>query len=160
MNTEAPKLLRGPTREVRSQVFDSAAFFHFENSFWAARHEPHVLLVHFADLKADRDGEMRRIADFLDIKTPEDLWPELVAAAGFNAMKSKSKELMPSAHMLFQGGGDSFLHKGTNGRWEGVVDPEDLGRYDAKVKAEFSPALANWVANGRMAAGDPRTSED
>ena len=42
-------------------------------------------------------GEMRRIAKFLDIEVAETLWPKLIAAAGFEAMKSKAAELMPSA---------------------------------------------------------------
>ena len=36
-------------------------------SWWSSRDEPLVLLVHFADLLADLDGEMRRISDFLSI---------------------------------------------------------------------------------------------
>ena len=137
-----------------------AGFFHIENSFWKARHEPNVLLVHYQDMKTDREGEMRRIADFLDIDIPESLWPELVEAAGFDAMKKKADELLPNAGMIFEGGGNTFLHKGTNGRWEGVVDPEDLARYEAKVAAQFSPALAEWVAKGRLATVDPRLAPD
>ena len=60
-----------------------------ENSYWAARHDPNVLMVHYADLKVDREGEMRRIADFLGISIPESVWPSLVAAAGFEEMKSR-----------------------------------------------------------------------
>ncbi len=49
------------------------------------------------DLKADLDGEMRRIADFLDIAIPENLWPGLVQAADFESMKHSVDELMPKA---------------------------------------------------------------
>ena len=48
---------------------------------------PNVLFVHFNDLKTDLSGEMRRIANFLGISVNEDIWPELVAAAGFTAMR-------------------------------------------------------------------------
>ena len=58
--------------------------------------------------------------------------------------------------MLWERGGDSFLHKGTNGRWRDVAAKEDLALYDAKVAAQFSPALARWVEHGRLRAGDPR----
>ena len=133
-----------------------ASFFHLEKSFWEARHEPDVLLVHYNDLKADRDGEMRRIANFLDIATPENLWRDIVEAAGFDAMKSKADQLMPTAGNIWKGGGQTFLYKGTNGRWRDVCAPEDLELYDAKVASQFSPALANWIENGRLVAGDPR----
>ena len=63
------------------------SFFHFERTWWDERHRPNVLLVHYNDLKADLSGEMRRVADFLGISVPPDIWPELVEAAGFEAMR-------------------------------------------------------------------------
>ncbi len=128
----------------------ACGFWHLERSYWEARNEPDVLLVHYADMKSDLEGEMRRIAAYLDIKIPDDLWPRLVAAATFDSMKEKARELMPSADTTWTGGGNTFLHKGTNGRWRGVVDEADLDLYDAKVKAEFSPALASWIEHGRL----------
>jgi aryl sulfotransferase len=136
------------------------SFFGMERSFWAERRRPNVLLVHFADLKADREGEMRRIADFLGIEVAPALWPRLVAAAGFEAMQRDGEALIPMAHMLWEGGPSRFLNKGTNGRWRDVVASEDLARYDARVAREFSPSLARWVESGRGVAGDPRLLAD
>ena len=56
------------------------------------------------------------------------------------------------------GGAQTFLHKGTNGRWRDVVSKDDLARYDAKVKAQFSPSLARWIEHGRLVAGDPEAA--
>ena len=137
-----------------------AGYFPFERSFWDARRDPNVLLVHFADLKADREGEMRRIARFLDIEIAEELWPDLVEAAGFDAMKKNSADLLPSADFVWKGGGKTFLNKGTNGRWRDVYRAEDLAEYDRRVAAEFGPALAAWCEGGRLAAGDPRELGD
>jgi len=138
----------------------AAGYFPFERSFWEARHEPNVLLVHFNDLKADREGEMRRIARFLDIEIPEPIWPAIVEAAGFDAMKKKSSELMPGADGVWKGGGNTFLHKGTNNRWRDIYRAEDLAEYDRRVSTEFSPSLAAWCEHGRLVAGDPRAAED
>ena len=137
-----------------------ASYFVVENSFWAARHEPAVLLVHYNDLKADLAGEMRRIAEFLDIAIAEQLWPELVEAAGFDAMKADSEALMPGAGDTWKGGGKTFLNKGTNGRWDDVYSAEDLARYDERVAAEFSPELAAWCEHGRLVAGEPSAAPD
>ena len=128
----------------------ACGFWYMENSYWAARHEANVLLVHYADLKADLGGEMRRVARFLDIDVAESLWPKLITAAGFEAMKSKAAELMPNAGDIWQGGGDTFLHKGVNGRWRDVFDEQDLARYEAKARQEFSPELAHWLEYGRL----------
>jgi aryl sulfotransferase len=128
---------------------EGASFFNVENSYWAARNENYMLLVHYNDLKTDRDGEMRRIAEFLNIDIPATVWPELIAAASFEAMKAQGQELLPNAHRAFVGGAARFLHKGTNGRWQGTVLSADLERYDAQVAAFFTPGLAHWVSNGR-----------
>ena len=132
-----------------------ASFYHLENSFWDARHRPDVLLVHYNDLKQDREAEMRRVAGFLDIEIADELWPALVEAAGFEAMKRDADALLPMAQVLWDEGGQRFLHKGTNGRWRDVVRTDDLQRYEDRLVAEFPPALASWVANGRY-GGDPR----
>ncbi|HEX7197926.1 MAG TPA: sulfotransferase domain-containing protein, partial [Dongiaceae bacterium] len=59
----------------------------FEATYWAKRRESWLLMVHFNDLKADLEGEMRRIGDFLGIETPEPRLAELAEAARFETMK-------------------------------------------------------------------------
>ena len=137
-----------------------AGFWHMENSYWAARRDPNMLLVHYSDLKADRDGEIRRIANFLDIDVPASVWPAIIDAAGFDRMREQGDTLMPNAETTWEGGAKTFINKGTNGRWKDVCAKEDLAAYDAKVKANFSPALANWIERGRLGAGDPRGMAD
>ena len=130
-----------------------ASFFQVENSYWDARSEPNMLLVHFADLKADLGAEMRRVADFLDIDIPERLWPELVEAAGFDSMKRHGDQLIPMAKAI---GGDEganrFFNKGTNGRWKELLSSAALDRYEGKVAEAFPPELARWLENGRASA--------
>jgi aryl sulfotransferase len=45
---------------------------------WTRRAEPNVLLVHYDDLAADLDAEMRRIAAYLELPVDELSWPNLV----------------------------------------------------------------------------------
>jgi aryl sulfotransferase len=103
---------------------------------------------------------MRRVADFLGIPVPAGLWPGLVAAAGFAAMRREGGTLMAEVAGMFQGGAGRFLHRGTNGRWRGVLTEADLELYRAKVAAILSPSCAGWVAGGRRAAGEPRSAPD
>lgn len=129
---------------------EGAGYFHVENSYWAARNEPNLLMVHYADLKADLEGEMRRMADFLGITIPEDVWPSIVEHAGFETMKQEAKTFTPGMDLAWEKGTDTFFNKGTNGRWQGVFAPEDLARYDAAVAREFTPEQAHWLAHGRL----------
>ena len=75
----------------------SDGFFAIERSFWCERRRANMLLVHYNDLKADLSGDMKRIADFLGIETPDELWPQLVEAASFEAMKRDGGVLMAGA---------------------------------------------------------------
>ena len=100
--------------------------------------------------------EMRRIADFLAISVASDLWPQLVAEAGFEAMRRDGDTIMASAAAMFKNGSRSFFFKGTNERWHGVANRDDLALYEAKAEAMLSPACARWVARGRAQAGDPQ----
>ena len=129
------------------QADPGASYFEVEKSYWAARHDPNLLLVHYADLKQDRGKEMRRVAEFLNIEIPDALWPSLIEAASFETMRRQGANLIPALQKLWgDGGSDQFFSKGTNRRWEGVFRPADLALYEAKVRSAFEPDLAHWIA--------------
>ena len=135
-------------------------FFGLEHSFWTERRRPNLLLVHYNDLKADLPGEMKRIAKFLDITPPAALWPLLVEAATFEAMKRDGGTLMAQLKHLLVDGHENFFYKGTNSRWRGILTDADLALYDRKIAAQLSPSLIRWLAEGRLVVGDPRKSPD
>ena len=136
------------------------SYFDFEVTYWAERKLPNLLMVNYSDLLADLDGEMRRVAAFLDIPVNDEVWPSLVKAAGFSEMRTSADALMPHLKQSRTGGAQAFFHTGTNGRWRDVLTFDDLAAYDAKVRAKFTPALAAWIADGRQASGDPRLAPD
>lgn len=135
-------------------------YFDTGRSFWRDRHLPNVLLVHFNDLKADLDGEMRRIAAFLDIAVDEADWPSLVEAASFERMRESGQTLIPLSPAVWKEGPQSFFHKGSSEQWCGVLTDAEIARYEERVSREFSPSLAAWASHGRLVTGDPRAMED
>ena len=135
-------------------------FFRIERSYWAERQRPNLLMVHYNDLKADLAGEMRRIAAFLEIEVAQTLWPALIDAATFATMKRDGAVVLEGMEHAFRGGYETFLNKGTNERWRGVLTEADLARYAARLATETTPALAQWLAQGRHAAGDPTVASD
>jgi aryl sulfotransferase len=122
-------------------------------SWWPRRVEANVLFVHYNDLKADLDGEMRRIASFLDIDVPDDKWPVVVERCTFEAMKARPSEIGPF-EFVFEGGTDSFLFKGTNGRWRDYLTQSELDRYARAVADSGLPSeAARWLEDGAIASG-------
>jgi aryl sulfotransferase len=117
-------------------------------SFWKFRELPNVLMVHYADMKADLDGEMRRIAEFCGIDVDESVWPEIVNAARFDSMKEEARKT-PGMELVFEGGSDRFFFKGTNGRWRDVLTTEDLELYESAA-SKLDAELRGWLESGRL----------
>jgi len=124
-------------------------------TYWDYRHLPNLLMVHYNDLKADLDGQMRRIARFLEIEIPEDKWPQLVDAATFSSMKRDAHLLGSEMGMFFEGGADGFLFKGTNNRWREVLTAEDLELYEAAAARTLTPELKSWLELGAASGVNP-----
>lgn len=152
------KWLRTGAIAGQTDGYQFLSYFEFHKTYWIERHRPNLLMVNFADMSADLEGEMRRVADFLDIEVPERLWPDLIEAAGFQAMKQQGAGLMPQVVQLFEGGAERFFNKGQNGRWSNLFTAEDVALYHAKQDAVLAPACIAWLAGGRRVAGDPRES--
>lgn len=133
---------------------DGAPFWsYWDNvrSWWAIRDLPNVMIVHFADLKADLPGEIARIARFIGAEPDAATMAKIVEHCTFDYMKAHAGEVTPLGGALWEGGGDSFIHKGTNGRWRDVLTPGDVAAYEARARAELGPDCADWLAHGSRA---------
>ena len=123
-------------------------FWENVRSWWAVRHLPNVLMVHFADLKADLPAGIRRIARFLDIPIDEAKWPAILEHCSFAYMKANATKSVPLGGAFWDGGAEAFVHKGTNGRWRDTLTPDDVAAYEARAVAELGPECARWLAAG------------
>jgi aryl sulfotransferase len=121
-------------------------------SWWPRRGETNVLLVHYNDLKADLDGEMRRISAFLGAAVPEGLWESVVERCTFESMRARGNEIAPF-EFVFEGGTESFLYKGTNGRWRDVLTEDELSQYHRRVSELLPVDAAQWLEHGSVAIG-------
>ena len=118
-------------------------------SWWDLRSEPNVLLVHYNDLLADLDGEMRRVAAFLKIDIPAALWPEVVERCTFERMREDADKV-GNFQRLFEGGAEAFFFQGTNGRWRGVLTEGELQHYQDRVEELLTPEGAHWLEHGSL----------
>ena len=124
-----------------------AALLHHVATFWERRARSNILFIHYADLKRDLEGEMRRVADFLEIEVPNSVWPAVVERCTFEAMKARPDEIGPFPN--FENGARSFLFKGTNGRWRDVLRPDELAAYDKRAAEILTPEAVAWLEFGR-----------
>lgn len=70
-------------------------FWENVRSWWEIRDLPNVMLVHFADLKADMAGEIRRIAGFLGVDIDPAAWSRILDHCSFEHMKTNAEQAAP-----------------------------------------------------------------
>lgn len=118
-------------------------------SWWRIRNLPNVLLVHFNDLKQDMPEEMRRIAKFLDIAIDPARWSAIVEYCSFDWMKRNATKTVPLGGAFWDGGAETFINKGVNGRWRGTLTADDAAAYEARAVHELGSECAHWLAGGQ-----------
>ncbi|MEM7005000.1 MAG: sulfotransferase domain-containing protein [Pseudomonadota bacterium] len=131
---------------------DGAPFWSFWDnvkSWWAIRQLPNVRMIHFADLKADMEGEIRQIAKFLEIDVSDDVMARVLKHCYFDYMKANATASVPLGGAFWDGGAQTFIHKGTNGRWRDVLSAQLSERYEAAAWERLGPACATWLRKGR-----------
>lgn len=121
---------------------------HHAQTWWDYRHLPNILLVHYADLLADPEGQIRRIAKHIDVPIDEQFLPGILHRISFDGMKDNFNAIMPEANDLFREGEKTFMNKGTNGRWQGVLTEAELEQCRAAVERELTPDCAEWLEHG------------
>ena len=121
-------------------------FWDHVRSWWDIRDLPNLLLLHYNRLKADLPGEIRRIATFLDIAIDETRLPAIVEHCEFRYMKANADRFVPRGGVHFDGGAQTFINKGTNGRWRGVLGAADSARYEAMARRNLGQDCAEWLA--------------
>jgi aryl sulfotransferase len=50
--------------------------------------------------------------------------------------------------VLFERGGDTFIHKGTNGRWRDVLDEDEIALYHRAMARTLPSDCARWLEQG------------
>jgi len=116
-------------------------------SWWNMRNEPNVKLVHYNNLKADLAGNMREIADFLEIEIDETKFDKLVENCSFSTMKNKKDPLGSIGSTLFKDPAQ-FFHKGEIRRWKDVLTDKDTERYRAVAKRYLDEEGIHWLETG------------
>jgi aryl sulfotransferase len=121
---------------------------HHTQSYWDFRHLPNFLFLHYADMLADLDGSIKRIAQFIELDLSDEQIQAASKAVRFDQVKrqaiaeSRQTSDQPEA---FEGGQATFINKGTNGRWRELLTIEDLAMYAATRDKVLTPDCANWL---------------
>ncbi|MEE9255530.1 MAG: sulfotransferase domain-containing protein [Pseudomonadales bacterium] len=137
-----------------SEGFPYWGNMHHIQSFWDYRHLPNLLMVHYNDLTADPEGQIKRVADYLDMDVTAGEVRRIAEATHFDNVKQNAAKLLPGMNLAFAGGADAFIYKGTNGRWREALTEEDITLYEEAKARVLSPGCAQWLEKGWLALDD------
>ena len=124
------------------------SFWENIRTWWAYRHLPNVMLIHFADLKREPERMIRNIASFLEVEVPESIWPTILDHCSFDYMKRNAERVAPLGGAPWEGGAGTFINKGTNGRWRDGLMAGDCARYEAIAAEQLGGECAAWLKDG------------
>jgi len=142
-----------PTFEGETDGWPFWSFFRNARTWWElAAEQSNILFVHFNDMKRDLEGEMLRVAEFLDVGVDRGLLPAMVKACSFEEMHRNADRVAPMNGDLWQGGGKTFVYKGTNQRWLGVLSDGQVRAYLEKARQELPASCAEWLEHGSRGA--------
>lgn len=78
------------------------------------------------------------------MEVPDDRWPELVAAARFDAMRRRAAFLAPDRLGVIKDP-HRFFRAGRSGAGEDVLDSAELNRYKQRVSSLAPPEVVRWL---------------
>jgi hypothetical protein len=128
----------------QEQMDSLPGVMHHLSDAWARRDAGNVVLVHYDDLLADLDGEMRRLAERLDLVGPDERWPALVDAASFARMRERADVLTPNPLGVLKDN-RAFFRSGRSGAGREVLSAAELARYEERVAAAVPADLVAWL---------------
>jgi aryl sulfotransferase len=103
-----------------------------------------VVLVHYDDLHADLEGQMRRLAAALGTAVAPDAWPRLVEAATFEQMRSRAGALSPGTRGVLKDP-SRFFRRGRPGAGREVLTGTELAAYEARIATLAPPEVVGWL---------------
>lgn len=158
LGNPAPTAAAGPPRPIRDALiawidWDAApadaldslpgVLWHLSDA-WRRRHDPNIVLLHYADLVRDLDGEMRQLAHRLGIGVPEQRWPILIEAAGFAQMRARADQLAPDPVAILKDR-SAFFRRGSSGAGRELLTAGELARYEQRAAALAPADLLAWL---------------
>lgn len=124
---------------------------------WARRADPGlagptVLLVHYDELSADLEFQMRRLAGLLGISVPDELWPSLVRAATFDEMRAQAARQAPDPAGVLKDPA-AFFRRGRSGAASEVLTESEIAHYHERAAELAPPEVLGWLHQAGLRPG-------
>lgn len=129
-------------------------YFKYVKEWWSFKEEPNVLLLHYADMKADLSASVAKISDFIGVQLTPTQHDIIIKKGSFSHMKAISNQfdiklpLNSDLDCIMKSG--AVIRKGQNGDGKIVFNAEQQARWKEAENKEFGdiPGLLKWARHG------------
>ena len=112
-----------------------------------------LILLHYADMMADRAGAVTGLAEQLQIDISPAGLEAVIAATGFDAMKDNAKDFAPVAGTGFWKSDKGFFASGGTEKWRRELSDDQIARFETRLAQLVPNAEARrWLLEGTGAA--------
>ena len=113
-----------------------------------------ILVGHLLAYEGEDAGvaaaQQPRVRERVKSEVARDRWPVILSHCSFDYMKAHAGKIAPLGGAFWDGSGEAFINKGTNGRWKDVLTAEDNRRYEQVAREKLGEDCAKWLATGEM----------
>ncbi len=135
-----------------TDALDLHSIVHHYKTFKTWAHLPNIHLLHYADLTADLDGQVRRIAGCMGYDRDDPLMDEVINGSTFASVKAKAiEDAKKSTGGIFLKP-EEFFQSGTSNKWVGRLADAEIAAFDARMNEllpEDEVAWLLWGAKGK-----------
>jgi len=158
-----------PTLETWLELFLTQDFpFNFGSTwaehaagYWALRDKPNVLVLFFADMKADLPGTVRQVADVLGVQLTSAQLRAVVERSSFSYMSGIENKFTPiPSGALPWGHGLKMMRAGNSGGSGELLSPEQQQRIEAHFAEEFARLGSDFPYARLMGRNGPASGRD
>jgi len=121
------------------------SFWENIKTWWDARNLPNVMLIHYSELKRDLPGEIRKIAEFINVPIDDNNFETIVQHCTFEWMKNNGSNVVPANGAFWEGGTSTFINKGVNGRWSDILPESESKRYEKIARDKLGDECTEWL---------------
>mmetsp|Transcript_1768 Transcript_1768/g.2287 ORF Transcript_1768/g.2287 Transcript_1768/m.2287 type:complete len:176 (-) Transcript_1768:79-606(-) len=106
-----------------------------------------ILFIHYNNLKNDLSGEIKNIAEFLEIEYDKHMFDTIVNNCTFETMKNDPTSA-PLGGAIFDGGSQSFINQGKTGRWKDTLTDQCIDDYKIMASRYMDDNQIKWMETG------------
>jgi hypothetical protein len=132
------------------------ALFGFLAAWWRLRNEPNVMFLHYADMKKDHEGSVRKIAKFLGEQPTDAQWTNILEYTSFPWMKHNESKFEASTAgkvPILKSG--AMIRQGEVGKAKADGMTDEISQHLREVGSQIcrDADAVNWLYEGGKLPG-------